>query len=223
MWDARAAQRRPRLSFVAVSVIGSTVVVGVIVVPEWRRRWVRRGSGRRGRRRRRRRLRRRRRSHGARRRRSMVLGGGGVMVLGGGGVMVLGGGGVMVLGGGGVMVLGGGAVRDDAGCRAALPTLVDAGDVVTTTTTAMIASTAVDRIVNRRRVRLIVVPFGVFPRLRARAQRRRTASAPPRISRRAPADSMTSAGVAHGASSLSMKPKKPRVALSANAAMLASR
>ena len=154
-----------------------------------------------------------------------VGGGGGVMVLGGGGVMVLGGGGggVMVLGGGGVMVLGGGAVRDDVGCRAALPTLVDAGDVVTTTTTAMIASAAVDRIVNRRRVRLIVVPFGEFPRLRARAQRRRTASAPPRISKTAPADSMTSAGVAHGASSLSMKPKKPRVALSANAAMLASR
>lgn len=150
-----------------------------------------------------------------------AVGGGGC--VGGGGVIVLGGGGVMVLGGGGAMVLGGGAVRDDAGCRAALPTLVDAGDVVTTTTTAMIASTAVDKIVNRRRVRLIVVPFGVFPRLRARAQRLRTASAPPRISRRAPADSMTSAGVAHGASSLSMKPKKPRVALSANAAMLASR
>ena len=128
-----------------------------------------------------------------------------------------------VLGGSGVVVLGGVVVLDGASDRAALTTGVGSGDVVATMTVATIASTAVHRIVNRRRVRLIVIPFGVFVRLGVRAQRRRNASAPPRISRTAPADSTTSAGVAHGASSLSMKPKRPRVALSANAVTLASR
>jgi hypothetical protein len=104
----------------------------------------------------------------------VMRGGGGVVpgVLGAGGVVVLGV--VVVLGGAvvveGAVVVGGDTVRDGAACRAVLTTGVDPGDVVATMTVAMIASTAVHRIVNTRRVRLTVVPLGAFVRLCARVE-----------------------------------------------------
>ena len=81
-----------------------------------------------------------------------------------GGATVGGGGGGAVAGaavGGGVVVVGG-AVVDGALPRVAVTTPVDCGEVVTTTTVAMLARATMLRIVAKRRARLISLSFRRF-------------------------------------------------------------